>query len=85
MRGDVKPMERAVVLTRCFVLGGVLTARQAAEMTGVSLRTAQRDLALMSGVLEIWRDECGVWRGLSLTRQERRPMGDGWGLVNSKQ
>lgn len=60
---DMKPSERAVLITYRLLQGGQVTTREAAQMFGVSLRTAQRDLVTIALLLPVDR-EGGVWRVL---------------------
>lgn len=59
---DVNGIERATLLTQHLLDGRELTTAEAAEMCGVSQRTAQRDFNAMSRVLAIYRDDGGIWR-----------------------
>jgi predicted DNA-binding transcriptional regulator YafY len=62
---DVNQIERAALLTERLLEGRELSARDAAALCGVSVRTARRDLNGMSRVLAIYRDDSsGLWRVL---------------------
>lgn len=61
---DVRPVERAALITEKLMTGRGLTTAEAAELCGVSQRTAQRDLSDMSRVIAIYRHDDGVWRVL---------------------
>ena len=70
---DVNQIERATLLTEQLLDGRELRAAEAAELCGVSQRTARRDLNTMSRVIAIYRDDSGLWRLL-------RPAGEAQGL-----
>jgi len=59
---EFTPQERAAVLTWHLCQGGVLTAEQAAKMTGLQYpRSASKLLGRLSRVLPITCTEKGVW------------------------
>jgi len=53
-------IERVISLTLLFIESGQVTTTEAAELTGVSVRTIQRDFAEISRVLPIY-PENGRW------------------------
>ena len=61
---DVNQIERATLLAERLLDGRELSASDAARMCGVSVRTAQRDLNVMSRVIAIYRGDNGLWRVL---------------------
>ena len=56
---EATPTERAARLTYLLMSGRTLTAKEAAEATGVSVRHAYRILDKIGLVLPIYRDEDG--------------------------
>lgn len=67
---ESSPIERGAILARHFMDGGKLTAKEAAEKTGVSLRQAQRDLNAISRTLSITQDD--DWRWYMVQRERVR-------------
>lgn len=53
-------IERVVYLTKVFLTQREISTAEAAQMTGVSQRTIQRDFAAMARTLEIY-PENGRW------------------------
>jgi len=53
-------IERVVYLTKVFLTQREITTARAAQLTGVSQRTIQRDFAAMARTLEIY-PENGRW------------------------
>lgn len=66
---DVRPVERAALLTARLMRGQGVTVEQAAELCEVSRWTAARDLSDMSRVLPIYRHRDGVWRVLEMLEE----------------
>lgn len=67
---ESSPIERAAYLAWLLTKGRSLTACEAAEITGTSLRTAQRTFALISRTVPIVRDEeTFAWRLAENTHQ----------------
>lgn len=58
---EATPTERAAKLTHLLASGERLTTEQAAEAVGVSVRSAERTLFLMSRVVPIYQDDDGSW------------------------
>ena len=60
---ESSPIERAAYLAWLLANGRSLTTHEAAELTGTSLRTAQRTFILISRTVPIVRDdETFAWR-----------------------
>jgi predicted DNA-binding transcriptional regulator YafY len=53
-------VERVVYLTKVFLTQREISTAKAAQLTGVSQRTIQRDFAVMARTLEIYPDN-GRW------------------------
>jgi len=64
-------VERVTILTRTFLVTGRVETANAAESTGVTRRTIQRDLAEMSRVMEIQPDYQGAWIYLNFVAREQ--------------
>ena len=85
---DFTPQERAAILTWHLSQGGVLTAEQAAKMTGLQYpRSASKLLGRLSRVLPITCTEKGVWH-IGVVREKEgileevfvsRTLGSAWG------
>ena len=56
---DFNVKERMAYLTRIILIGGELSASDIETLTGVSRRTAQRDIVHLERVLPIVRNESG--------------------------
>ncbi len=57
---ETNRIERVVYLTKMFMTRRELSTAEAAQLTGVSQRTIQRDFAAMARTLEIYPDN-GRW------------------------
>jgi len=66
-QADVKPNERAAVITFKLATGGTVTTTEVAEWCQVSRRTAQRDILAIERVLPLGRDSQG---GIFLVNRE---------------
>ena len=73
---DFTPQERAAILTWHLSQGGVLTAEQAARMTGLQhTRSAGKLLAKLARVLPITCTEDGVWH-IGVAREKGNVLDD---------
>lgn len=59
MLREAKAAERAVYLAYLLFSGRQLTTDEAAEITAVSQRTAQRDFLVLERALPVYRDDDG--------------------------
>lgn len=63
---ETSQIERGAILAQHLLDGRALTTAEAAAITGVSVRTAQRDMLAIARVLAIYYDEAdNRWRTLN--------------------
>lgn len=67
------PMERAAKLTYLLTTGRKITTDEAAELTGITPRSAERTLCLISRIVPIYQDEEGNWMMVEESRGSISP------------